>query len=952
MIFRRPAAGSLARRFALASAALATFALILTTASSWWLVTQQHGAAMQILAQKEADFHAAAMSSTLHAISSRLVEVANSSILATGLVDSAGRETYITPYLNSIRQINGVPIQVLFTDFSGKEISGNGIAQFTDKDVQWLVRHLDRGQPGADIIEGPNGPELIGVELLVYARTQTPEGALLYKILLRDLKPNDMAQLAWGTVDPATTSTTTPEVRVAVNSPPIFKHLNFRIVEPSGRTSAADLAPQFAMTFIIALALAGTVLVLGSRLAVKLTRDLQKLEAFSRSVVSEGFSRQRAEPGRSTEVASLAGSINHMLDRLYEQHAELQGEREKFFQLANTIPQLAWIANPDGRIHWYNDRWYEYTGTRPEQMEGMGWQMVHDPAMLQQVMERMQASIDTGQPFQMTFPLRGADGEFRPFFTSAAPLRDGAGRIVQWFGTNTDVSQIERAERAVRESEERLREGLVAARMAVWDWDLNSGQLRFSANAADIFGIEAMANNAAWDAVHPEDLPSLRDAINRAVRECSQFDQVIRMIRSDTGALIWVEASGKVISDDRGNRQSMRGIMLDVTVRKQAEEALRIANRRKDEFLAMLAHELRNPLAPISTAAEILKLAHPDPERVRLTSEIITRQVDHMTSLIHDLLDVSRVTRGLVKLEREPVDIAEVISGAVEQVRPLIQSRKHMLKIGPLSEPAYVTGDRTRLVQIVSNLLSNAAKYTAEGGDIVIAVGLNAGTIEISVRDTGIGISPELLPHVFELFTQAERSPDRSQGGLGLGLALVRSLVELHGGSVDAYSEGADRGSLFTVRLPRLALQDKISKLKPEATVRATRPTEALELMIVDDNVDAARSLAVLMEAEGHRVTVEHRADKALERARQKAPQVFLLDIGLPEIDGYALAAQLRKMPETHNALLVAVTGYGRKEDREKSEAAGFDYHIVKPATREEVAAILAQGREERKFAS
>ncbi|KRB89947.1 ATP-binding protein [Noviherbaspirillum sp. Root189] len=952
MIFRRPAAGSLARRFALASAALATFALILTTASSWWLVTQQHGAAMHILSQKEVDFHAATMSSTLHAISSRLSEVANSSILATGLVDSAGRETYITPYLNSIRQINGVPIQVLFTDFSGKEISGNSIAQFTDRDMQWLVRHIDSGRRGADIIEGPNGPELIGVELLVYARTQTPEGALLYKILLRDLQPNDMARLAWGTAAPATTRTSIPAVKVAVNSPPVFKHLNFHIVEPPRETSAADLAPQFATIFIIALALAGTVLVLGSRLAVKLTKDLQKLEAFSRSVVSEGFSRQRAEPGRSTEIASLAGSINHMLDRLYEQHAELQREREKFLQLANTIPQLAWIANSDGRIHWYNDRWYEYTGTKPEQMEGLGWQSVHDPAMLPHVIERMQASIDTGQPFQMTFPLRGADGEFRPFFTSAAPLRDGAGRIVQWFGTNTDVSQIERAERAVRESEERLREGLVAARMAVWDWDLGSGQLRFSANAADIFGIATMADNAAWDAVHREDLPALRKAINQAVRERSYFDQVVRMIRSDTGALIWVEASGKIISDDQGNPQSMRGIMLDVTVRKQAEEALRIANRRKDEFLAMLAHELRNPLAPISTAAEILKMAHPDPERVRLTSEIITRQVDHMTSLIHDLLDVSRVTRGLVTLEREPVSTAEVISGAVEQVRPLIQSRKHMLKIGPLSEVAYVTGDRTRLVQIVSNLLNNAAKYTAEGGDIIIAVGLNADTVDISVRDTGIGISSDLLPHVFELFTQAERSPDRSQGGLGLGLALVRSLVELHGGSVDAYSEGTDRGSLFTVRLPRLAMQDLVGALKPEAAVHAKRPTVACELMIVDDNIDAARSLAVLMEAEGHRVTVEHRADKALETARRQPPQVFLLDIGLPEMDGYTLAAKLREMPETRDALLIAVTGYGRKEDREKSETAGFDYHIVKPATREEVAAILAQGRREQKYAS
>jgi PAS domain S-box-containing protein len=942
MIHQRTAASSLTRRFAVTSAALAAFALLLTVMSSWWLVSQQHITAMRIVSKKEADFHAATVSATLHSAASRMNEAANSSILATGLVDSAGRETYLAPYLSSIRQINGVPIYILFTDFSGAEISSNGLGRFSEKEMSWLRKQLETGREAAEIIESDRGPELIAVEMLSYSRTETPEGALIYKMVLADLRPNDMAQLAWAG-QPLPARENEDMVTVPVNMPESLKHLRFQVIEPLQPTSARELAPRFAVIAIIAMALAGTVLVLGARLALRLTQDLRRLESFSRSVVDGGLGTQRAPIEGSIEVSSLAGSINHMLDRIYEQHAQLQEERERFLQLANTIPQLAWVAGPDGKIHWFNDRWYEYTGTTPQQMKEFGWRIVHHPAMQDSVFERIREHIEQGQPFQMTFPLRGADGEFRPFFASAAPLRDGSGRIVQWFGTNTDVSQIEQAERAVRESEERLREGLVAARMAVWDWDLSSDAIRFSPNAPDIFGEVWDSGTDAWSAVHHDDRQRFQRAVEKAVAERSQFNQVVRMIRPDNDNMVWIESRGRVISDQGGQARAIRGISIDVTVRKNAEEALRMANQRKDEFLAMLAHELRNPLAPISTAAEILKLTGPDAERLRQTSEIITRQVDHMTSLINDLLDVSRVTRGLVKVEKEPVRMADVVAGAVEQVKPLIEARRHRLTVQPVPPQACVLGDRKRLVQIVTNLLNNAAKYTGEGGEIVLMVAADADKVELSVRDTGIGISPALLPHVFELFTQAERTPDRSQGGLGLGLALVRSLVELHDGVVEAYSEGTDKGSLFTVRLPRLDMEiidPDASPVAPPAQERA-----GMHVMIVDDNVDAAHSLAVLMEAEGYRVSVEHRADTALERALADPPEAFLLDIGLPEIDGYTLARQLRAVPATAHALLVAVTGYGRKEDLDRSEAAGFDHHLVKPATRQALADALARSR-------
>ncbi|MFL6674118.1 MAG: ATP-binding protein [Massilia sp.] len=382
----------------------------------------------------------------------------------------------------------------------------------------------------------------------------------------------------------------------------------------------------------------------------------------------------------------------------------------------------------------------------------------------------------------------------------------------------------------------------------------------------------------------------------------------------------------------------------DVTARKEVEDELRAANRQKDQFLAMLAHELRNPLAPITTAAQLLKRGTLDAKATRHASEIIARQAEHMTELVNDLLDVSRVTRGLVTLEKDELDVNIIVSNAVEQVRPLIDARRHALTLQLSGQPAHVLGDRTRLVQVVSNLLNNAAKYTAAGGQLILAVTADEHQVEVAVRDNGVGIDAEILPYIFELFTQAERTPDRSQGGLGIGLALVKSLVGLHGGSVEARSDGPGKGSEFVVRLPRLAI--------PSATGESTsgapgdQDGEApLQMLVVDDNTDAALMLATLLELQGHRVSVEHDGRGALRRAQQERPQVLLLDIGLPDMDGYELARQLRALPEMSDAVLVALTGYGQSENRRQAEQAGFDHYLVKPASMDQVGAILAQAR-------
>ena len=433
------------------------------------------------------------------------------------------------------------------------------------------------------------------------------------------------------------------------------------------------------------------------------------------------------------------------------------------------------------------------------------------------------------------------------------------------------------------------------------------------------------------------------EALYRRVRERRTPETLEHGYLLDSGATAWLEVRAYPLPEGR-----LAIFYRDITERKAAEATLRDADRRKDEFLAMLAHELRNPLAPIGAAAHLLRLGKLDEARVRHTSEIIGRQVDHMTHLIDDLLDVSRVTRGLVELDMAPLDIRHVLADAIEQVAPLVLARRHHLHSAFAPDTTVVRGDKKRLVQVVANLLNNAAKYTDEGGSITLGLEVRADRVLIEVADNGIGMTPELAARAFELFAQAERSADRSAGGLGLGLALVKSLVELHGGSVTCHSAGPGQGSCFRVCLPRLdaqaaqAAQTGMQRRSGDAAPAPAPAGAGLRVLVVDDNADAAAMLAMVLEAAGHRTAVEHGSQAALARARSEAPDVCILDIGLPDMDGHELARRLRAQPETANAVLIAVTGYGHESDRRKSFDAGFDEHLVKPADPARLSAILA----------
>jgi PAS domain S-box-containing protein len=489
-----------------------------------------------------------------------------------------------------------------------------------------------------------------------------------------------------------------------------------------------------------------------------------------------------------------------------------------------------------------------------------------------------------------------------------------------------------RADRRVTMSEERLRLAQAVAQVGTWDWDPETRQAYFSAESRDILGLagDGAGTQQEWQAnVDPQQLP----AVLGMLEECTSrgMCEIEYRYRHPKRGLRWIYSKAGLV-EHAGHRHIV-GISLDVTSRRQAEETLKQVNQRKDEFLAMLAHELRNPLAPIRNAAQLLTVHASGKPEIEWARAVIERQTKHLVRLVDDLLDVSRMVRGQITLQRTPVDLGEIVQHAVETSRPLIRLRKHHLTVELPERPVRLEADLTRIAQVISNLLNNAAKYTDDGGQIRLEAELEGSTVTIRVRDTGLGIAPGLMPHVFDLFTQADRTLDRAEGGLGIGLTLVKRLVEMHGGNVEARSEGLGRGAEFIVRLPVLEAEHGViaDRVQPKRPVASKEGTRSLRILIVDDNVDAADSIAMLLSMEGHKTRTVNTARAALLAVPDFKPEVVLLDIGLPEMDGYEVARRLRTQNGVHRMRLVAVTGYGQPADRQRAHAAGFDEHMVKP---------------------
>ena len=524
-------------------------------------------------------------------------------------------------------------------------------------------------------------------------------------------------------------------------------------------------------------------------------------------------------------------------------------------------------------------------------------------------------------------------------------LRDHDGRLIGFSKITRDLTERRAHEETLRQSEERFRLLLEGVEdYAIFMLDPQGRVTSWNTGAERITGYHAEeVIGTSFDRFFiPEQLAEGRPEaeLKRARLNRRAEDRGWR-VRKD-GSRFWAEIVVTSLHDGEGKLRGYAKVVRDLSERKRME-SLEEQGRNLTEFLAMLAHELRNPLAPIRNALGIMAVSKETSPQIAWSRDVIERQAAQLTRLVDDLLDVSRITRGKLRLQAEPMDLKVAVLRAIEAARPLVDRRKHRLHTDFPAEPLTINGDMTRITQVAVNLLNNAAKYTPEGGDIWVSVAREGLDAMIRVRDNGTGIAPQMIDNIFDLFAQGERTIDRSEGGLGIGLTLARRIVALHGGSIHARSEGPGKGSEFLVRLPRLDLE---SPERP-GIGGADLPTgvRAQSILVVDDNPDAASSTAMLLLMVGHEVDVAHDGEAALRRVSQRAPDVILLDIGLPGMSGYEVARHLRARPEGQGVKIFAMTGYGQESDKQRSIAAGFDGHLVKPVLPADLFSLLAGDR-------
>lgn len=537
------------------------------------------------------------------------------------------------------------------------------------------------------------------------------------------------------------------------------------------------------------------------------------------------------------------------------------------------------------------------------------------------------------------------DGEWKYCIGVTDPLprqwRPDEVQLFQELGSRI-FSRLDRAnaDSALRASEARFRLMADAVPNIIWIADAEGRAEFFNRQWEEYTGLAnapAEPGESVAAVVHPDDIDRVIQRFE-AARSTGSTYQAEHRIRSASGGYRWFLARAEPHRDELTGRViRWFGASVDIHDRKLAEEALEGADRRKDVFLATLAHELRNPLAPIRTGLTVLEMA-PSADVATRTRAVMARQLEHMVRLIDDLLDISRININKIELDRQRLDLRHILDTAIEGCRPAIDAGEHQLTVSYPATPIRLEADATRLAQIIGNLLGNAARYTPTGGRIEVSVQMEGPVVAISVRDNGEGIAPESMPVLFELFSQVGKPPESSPGGLGIGLALVKRLVEMHGGTVTAQSPGLSRGSTFTVRLPAFLdaglLCDETSDGVPEHGL-------SLRILVVDDNIDAADTLGDLLSLTGHQVGTVHLGLQAVEAARSFKPDAIFLDIGLPDIDGYQVAQQLRAEADTRDVTLIALTGWGADHDVERAMASGFDHHLTKPAGADEIAALL-----------
>ncbi|TFW27953.1 hybrid sensor histidine kinase/response regulator [Massilia horti] len=717
-----------------------------------------------------------------------------------------------------------------------------------------------------------------------------------------------------------------------------------------------------------------------------------------------------------TDLPRTAGAPRaHAQDELDAAREDLRQSDDALRALADTIPHPVFLADASGATVWFNKRWYEYTGTNPEQSTGWGWKAVHDPAVLPAVLEHWRASVRTGETFEMEFPMRGADGIYRWFLTRANAVRDRRGHVVRWFGTNTDVDEIKRAERALREESHVLEllnstnnamastrdlrallqtatdaaAGIAGARFAafIYHGKYGGGRLftlytmsgstpaQFESfgepRATALFGPSLPSNvpirsgDISSDPRRrptpyfglPVGHPAVRSYLSVPVMarsgeilgnmyfghpEPDVFGERAERIVSGIAAQAAVAIDNLRLYEAAQRAAEERKVLLE-NERLARAEAER-TSQMKDEFLATLSHELRTPLSAILGWAQMLRRTGRGESDLQRGLQTIERNARAQARLIEDLLDMSRITSGTVQLDMQVLAPRTFVDAAVETVRPAADAKNIRIQTDYDPDVGTIAGDPARLQQVVWNLLSNAIKFTPKGGLVTIGLSRNDGQVAITVRDTGMGIRPEFVPHVFERFRQADASTTRHHGGLGLGLAIVRHLIEQHGGTVRAESEGEGRGAAFTIELPPARTQacaDARRGARPEPSRLPAAPSPELTLrnlagvrvLVVDDDRDARELIARILGDCQADVRLAANAGDALAQLAAARFDVLITDLAMPEVDGYELLARVRALGREGGGRMpaVALTAFARSEDRLRALEAGFSAHLSKP---------------------
>jgi PAS domain S-box-containing protein len=667
------------------------------------------------------------------------------------------------------------------------------------------------------------------------------------------------------------------------------------------------------------------------------------------------FARHPLTAATVTDLAPLAEAIAQFIDRREaEERARQQAELNRV-TLAS-IGDAVLTTDDQGRVTFLNDVAVEITGWTREDAAGQPVDAVFN-IVNESTGVRVESPVDkvlrSGAIVGLAnhTVLIARDGTRRPIDDSGAPIRSAGGEIVGVVLVFRDITEKHDAELASRRAEAGRQKFVSLAENSsdfIGMADLDGTVVYLNRAGMEMVGLESreeVLRTRREDYFFPEDLPKVRELLP-TVMEKGHGQLEIRFRHFQTGEALWVMYNVSVLTDAEGNRVGLGTVTRNITERRKLEDNLRQlaadlseTDRRKDEFLATLAHELRNPLAPIGNGLQILKMAGQDGELLERARTMMERQLSQMVRLVDDLLDVSRISRNKLDLRKERVELAQVVGSAVETSRPLIEANGHELTVSLPEEPIHLDADLTRLAQVLSNLLNNAAKYTDRGGHLRLAAERQGDEVLVTVKDDGLGIPPAMLSRIFDLFTQVDRSLERAQGGLGIGLTLVKRLVEMHKGSVTAHSGGLGHGTEIAVRLPVLA-----EALKPELPDTALEPAPALpyRVLVVDDNRDSALTLSMLLELKGCETQTAHDGMDAVAKAAAYKPDVVLLDIGLPRLNGYEACRAIREQPGGKTILIVALTGWGQDQDRRNSKEAGFDGHLVKPVDHAELMKLLA----------